>query len=113
MDTYTPLRKLKKVSWMQVRFTRTARKQLEEIKAYIARDNPEIAAKHIKKVMNSIKRFIEFPHLGKVNAVYARENIREIALEGYKVIYQISPKSITILVVYKNIDLDESDIGVF
>ena len=97
---------------MRVRFSQTAKDQLNEVKDYIAKDNPETAAKHIKKVINRIKKVLAYPYIGKVNAVYNQENIREIAVEGYKVIYQIGSKSINILVVYKNIDLDESDIGV-
>lgn len=97
---------------MRVKFSQAAKDQLKEIKFYIAKDNPQRADKHIKKVINSIKRFLEYPYLGKVNAVYNREDIREIAIEGYKVIYQIFSNSINILVVYKNIDLDETDIGV-
>jgi toxin ParE1/3/4 len=97
---------------VQVRFSQTARDQLKEVKAYIARDNPEIASKHIRKVIERTKKVLEYPFIGKVNAVYNQEDIREIAVEGYKVIYQISLKCINVLVVYKNIDLDESDIGV-
>jgi plasmid stabilization system protein ParE len=97
---------------VQVRFSQTARDQLLEVKAFIARDNPEIASKHIKKVIDRTKKILEYPFIGKVNAVYNQEDIREIAVEGYKVIYQIALKCINVLVVYKNIDLDESDIGV-
>lgn len=97
---------------MRVRFSQTAKDQLNEVKYYIAKDNPETAAKHIKKVINRIKKVLEYPYIGKVNTIYNQETIREIAVEGYKVIYQIASKSINILVVYKNIDLDESDIGV-
>jgi len=97
---------------MRVKFSRMAKDQLKEVKSYIAKDNPERAEKHIRKVINSIKKLIDYPYLGKVNAVYNRQDIREIAIEGYKVIYQIYSNSINILVVYKNIDLDETDIGV-
>lgn len=97
---------------MQVRFSQTAKDQLKEVKSYIAKDNPETAARHIKKVINRIKKILEYPYIGKMNAVYNQEDIREIAVEGYKVIYQIASGCINILVVYKNIDLDESDIGV-
>ncbi len=96
---------------MQVKFSQNAKDQLMEIKAFIAMDNPQIAAKHIQKVLQRIKNFMKYPFLGKVNPVYNREDIREIAIEGYKVIYRITPKSVLILVIYKNVDLDEADIG--
>jgi addiction module RelE/StbE family toxin len=97
---------------MRVRFTETAKEQLKAIKSYIARSNPQIASKHIKKITNRIKGMISFPYIGKVNAVYNREDIREIVIEGYKIIYQIKPPNIFILAVYKNIDFDESSIEI-
>jgi len=85
---------------------------LNDVKSYIAKDNPETAVRHIKKVISRIRKVLEYPYIGKRNAVYNQEDIREIAVEGYKVIYQIASMCINILVVYKNIDLDEGDIGV-
>ncbi|MCP5050694.1 MAG: type II toxin-antitoxin system RelE/ParE family toxin [bacterium] len=98
---------------MSIRFSKTAKNQLHAIKSYIARDNPEIATNHIKKVMHHIRKVLEFPNVGKVNNVYKREDIREIAIEGYKVIYQIGSSVITILAVYKNIDFDEGGMQTF
>ena len=97
---------------MQIKFSQTAIEQLKTIKDFISKDNPDIAKKHIKKVMKSVKQFLEYPNIGKVNAVYNRNDIREIVIEGYKVIYKIYAKSIVVLVVYKNIDLDESKIDI-
>ena len=53
------------------------------------------------------------PYIGKVNAVYNREDIRETVIEGYKTIYQIKPPHIIVLVVYKNIDFDEASMEIF
>lgn len=98
---------------MRVSFSGNAKEQLAEIKSYIAEDNPGRAVRHIKNLIERIKRILEFPNIGKVNPVYNREDIREIAIEGYKIIYQVRSKRIIVLVVYRNIDLDESDIGVY
>ncbi len=38
-------------------------------------------------------------------------NIREFVILGYKVIYKINEKSITILAIYKYIDFDENELG--
>jgi plasmid stabilization system protein ParE len=46
---------------MRVRFSQTAKDQLNEVKYYIAKDNPETAAKHIKKVINRKKKSWNIP----------------------------------------------------
>ncbi|NIM16344.1 MAG: type II toxin-antitoxin system mRNA interferase toxin, RelE/StbE family [Candidatus Aminicenantes bacterium] len=97
---------------MRVRFTRTAKEQLIEIKSYIAKNNPQIASKHIKKITDRTKKMLTFPYIGKVNAVYNREDIREIIIEGYKIIYQVKPPEIFVLMIYKNIDFDESNLEI-
>ncbi|MCK4765684.1 MAG: type II toxin-antitoxin system RelE/ParE family toxin, partial [Candidatus Aminicenantes bacterium] len=90
---------------MQVSFSGTAKEQLAVIKSYIAKDNPGRAVKHIKKLIDRIKRILEFPYIGRMNTVYNREDIREIVIEGYKVIYQIRAESIIVLVVLHDASL--------
>ena len=67
---------------MPVSFSRTAKEQLREIKLFIAKDNPARSIKYIKKLIDRIRKFLEFPYIGKVNATYNREDIREIVIEG-------------------------------
>ena len=98
---------------MRIRFSETAKKQLHSVKSYIARDNPQAASKHIKKIIDRTKKLLSSPYIGKVNSVYNREDIRETVIEGYKVIYQIKPPYIFILAVYKNIDFDEAGMKIF
>lgn len=98
---------------MHIKFAKTAIDQLKSIKSYIARDNSERALEHIKKIINGTKKILISPYIGKVNAVYNRDDIRETVVEGYKTIYQIKSSYIIILVIYKNIDFDESDMEIF
>ena len=98
---------------MRIRFSKTAKEQLHEVKSYIARDNPQVASQHIKKIIDRTKKVLSSPYIGKVNAVYNREDIRETVIEEYKTIYQIKPPHIIILVVYKNIDFDETSMEIF
>lgn len=69
----------------------SARDQLRDVKAYISNDNRVAASKHVKRVIERIKKILEYPFIGKSNVVYNQEDIREIAVEGYKVIYQSRP----------------------
>lgn len=97
---------------MKISFSETSRTQLREVKSFIEKDNPQRAVHHIKKVVDQIKTMLQFPFIGKVNSVYDRKDIREIVVEGYKVIYQINTDSIIVLVIYKNIDFDESSLPI-
>ena len=98
---------------MHIRLSETAKKQLQSVKSYIARDNPQAASKHIKKIIDGTKKMLRAPYIGRVNAVYNREDIRETVIEGYKTIYQVKPPHIIILVIYKNIDFDEASMEIF
>ncbi|MCD6259385.1 MAG: hypothetical protein J7J31_07260 [Helicobacteraceae bacterium] len=53
---------------------------------------------------------LEYPYIGKVNATFDDETIREIVLDGMKIIYKIYPNSVAVLMIYRYIDFDESDI---
>ncbi|MCD6173014.1 MAG: hypothetical protein J7J96_04380 [Sulfurimonas sp.] len=48
----------------------------------------------------------------KINATFDDESIREIILDGMKIIYKIYPKSVGIVMIYKYTDLDESNLEI-
>ena len=56
---------------------------------------------------------MQYPYIGKVNVTFNDENIREIVLDGIKTIYKIHPKSVTVLMMYKYIDINESEINIY
>lgn len=98
---------------MRIRFTQTALNQLEAVKDYISKDNPEFAPKYLKKIIDRIKELKSFPYIGKVNLVHNRQDIREIIIEGFKVIYQVKKPFLYILAAYKTIDFNEEEIEIF
>ncbi len=48
----------------------------------------------------------------KVNIAFDDESIREIVLDGMKIIYKIYPKSVAVLMIYRYIDFNELDIDI-
>lgn len=52
----------------------------------------------------------DYPYIGKVNATMNLKSIRDFVVFGYKIIYKINSKAITILAIYKHIDFDENSI---
>jgi len=72
---------------------------LIENNRYIARDNPDAARDLIKEVFEAGNRIKEFPEKGRVVPEFRKNNIREIFCRGYRIIYKIEAKRITILTV--------------
>ena len=95
---------------MKILYTALAKEQLQNIKAYIAEENPKRAIAYLNRIRQKIELLGRFPYIGKINATMDNESIREFVVLGYKVIYKINQKSITILALYKYIDFDEASL---
>ncbi|HIP51966.1 MAG TPA: type II toxin-antitoxin system RelE/ParE family toxin [Campylobacterales bacterium] len=95
---------------MQDVYSADVKIQLQNIKEFIALDNKRQAIEYLKKIKEKIEILGKYPYIGKVNATMDNANIREFVILGYKVIYKINEKSITILAIYKYIDFDEDSI---
>jgi len=95
---------------MKIIYSLEAKNQLQEIKEYISLDNKSKAINHLKQIKSKIEIIGKYPYIGKINTTMDNEKIREFIILGYKVIYKINNKSITILAIYKYINFDESKI---
>ena len=93
---------------IEIRYTRESKKQLADIKDHIAKSSQKSAISHLVKIKSKIELIGKFPFIGKVNATMNLETIRDYIVLGYKVIYKLNKKSITVLAVYKYIDFDEA-----
>ena len=76
--------------------------QLGRVVRYIARDNPAAAEKVGNAIIDKCLVLGNFPRLGKVFRKMARDDIREISVPPYRIIYSISDneKAIEILTVW-------------
>ena len=93
---------------MRIIYSKSVKEQLLNIKEYIAKDNKRVAIEYLKKIKSKIEILGKYPYIGKVNASMDNHKIRDFVVLGYKVIYKINEKSITILAIYKYVDFDES-----
>jgi len=96
---------------MLINFSADAKESLFRLKEYISKDNPQRARQYTSHLVLRIKDMLQYPYIGKINAVFDDETIREIVLDGMKIIYKIYPKSVAVLMIYKNIDFEESEIA--
>ena len=95
---------------MNINITLNAKRQLKKIKSIIQREDPERAEKHIRTLINGLKKILEFLFIGKVNDIYNTDDIREVYIEGHKVLYHINENDIFILTIYKDIIFEETNI---
>jgi toxin ParE1/3/4 len=95
---------------LNIYFSKKSKVYLQEVKEHIAKNAPRVATQHITNLISRIINLLQYPKIGKINQVYNHENIREIFIDGYKVIYKINPKSILVLMIYKHLDFDEGSL---
>ena len=96
---------------MKIVFSKNSKEFIFKLKEYIAQDNPSRAKQYTTKLVSRIVDMLQYPYVGKINATFDDESIREIVLDGIKIIYKIYPKSVAVLMIYKYIDFDESSLA--
>jgi len=84
----------------KVRWTPQAADDLEAICLFIARDAPPLAAIFADRVLRSTDRLASHPHLGRGVPELGIENIREIIVGSYRVIYRIREETVHLLTLY-------------
>ena len=84
---------------MAVELTAQAQADLEEIAAYIARDNPIAAEAWVDKLLDKAEQASAQPRAGRVVPEIGDPDIREVFLRTYRIIYRVEPTRILILTV--------------
>lgn len=73
--------------------------QVREITFYIALDKSSVAEKWVETIFSAVERLEIFPESGRKVPEVNRDDIREIILGNYRIIYKIELKKIIILIV--------------
>ena len=79
-----------------------ARRDLLEIGDFIARDKPQTAAAWVGKILHAVQRTALFPDSGRIVPEIDRSDIREVILENYRIVYQLSETTIIVLTVFES-----------
>ena len=91
-----------------VNWTRHAQAQLRHIHDYIARDSPLYAKRVSDTLVRKTSLLDELPRLGRRVPELDEENVRELALYSYRIIYEIGATHIDVLaVIHRRRDLKE------
>lgn len=73
----------------EIRWTVQALDDVEAIANYIARDSAHYAQFFATKIFDAVKRIEIFPESGRVVSEINQQDIREILLGNYRIIYRI------------------------
>jgi toxin ParE1/3/4 len=81
---------------MPIKWLKKALRNLEQVHAYIAKDDPAAAARTLLKIQRAVAQLSEFPNMGRSGRV---EGTRELAISStpYFVVYRIKGKTVQIL----------------
>jgi toxin ParE1/3/4 len=84
---------------LPIRWSHKAARQLESIIEYIGEDSPRYAAIFAKRLVQTIRVIPELPHAGRMVPEFADPELRERILQGYRIVYRISPHAIEIVAI--------------
>jgi toxin ParE1/3/4 len=84
----------------RVTWTEQALENLDAICLFIARDAPRSAELFAARIFRVTDRLEQFPHSGRVVPEIDRQDIREVIVHGYRIIYRLSPEAVQILTVH-------------
>ncbi len=83
-----------------ITWTDQALADLEAVCLYMARDAPRYAELFARRVFQVTGRLAAFPRLGRVVPEIDRDDIREVIVQSYRVIYRLLPDEVEILTVH-------------
>lgn len=83
----------------RVAWSRRALHDLEEIADHITIDSPTYAGNVVKKIVNQAKMLAEFPKAGRKVPEFDDENVRELIVYSYRVIYRLQENNAIVAAV--------------
>ena len=95
---------------LAVVWTDRALSDLEAIGDYIGRDNPVAAQGWVMKLITSAARAAVAPLAGRRVPELGRDDVREVFLRGYRVVYRVTPKKLEVLTVFEGHRLLPKDV---
>ena len=86
---------------VEVIWTDIALNDVNDIAEFIANDSEKYSEIQAERFFKAVKVLEAFPESGKIVSEIMDENIRELSLGNYRIIYQlVSPKIVAIITVH-------------
>lgn len=86
---------------MKVLWTFRARSDLLEIATYISADSPTAARAWLKRLRLGTRKLAAFPHVGRKVPEFNQDDIREVLLRNYRIVYRILDDELHVLTVFE------------
>ena len=83
----------------QVKLSRSARLDIEDIVRYISIDDASQALRFGKFLVQSTKGLVDFPERGRVVPEFGDKSIREIVVRAYRIVYRLNHEEQSVEVV--------------
>ncbi len=96
---------------MKLHWTRRAERHLVEIGRFIARDKPGAARRWVGALKRRAEEVAERPLAGRVVPELNQEEVREVILRGYRIVYRVAEGVVEVLAVFESHRLLESALG--
>ena len=83
----------------QVRLSRSARSDIQDIVRYISIDDPDQALRFSRFLIHHTKSLSAFPERGRVVPEFGDKAIREIIVRAYRIVYRVNHQTVSIEVI--------------
>jgi plasmid stabilization system protein ParE len=82
-------------------WTLRSRRDLLEIRRFIASDHPDAARKWVERLRKRARAAASAPRAGRHVPEIEREDVREVIVGAYRIVYRVLPGSIHVLTVFE------------
>lgn len=96
----------------RLRWSRRAEADLEAISDYIAADDPAAAARWIEKLLERARKAALLPFAGRVVPEFKMEDLREVFVRTYRIVYRIRPDEVQVITVFEGHRLFPGDVDI-
>lgn len=86
---------------MKLRWTQRAKRDLVEIGHFIARDKPSAAKRWVQKLRRQAQQAADKPMAGRRVPELMREDLREILVRSYRIVYRVDGEFVWILTIFE------------
>ena len=77
---------------MKLRITKSFMDKLNEQIKYIAQDKPGAARKLKTHILHDLQNISEMPYMNRKSIFFERDDIRDLIIKGYVIVYKINEK---------------------
>jgi plasmid stabilization system protein ParE len=84
---------------------------LLNIGRFIAADDPGAARAWVEKLREQVRRVASTPRAGRRVPEIGRDDIREVLLRHYRIVYRVEPRGIVVLTVFEGHRLLPQDVS--